>query len=70
MKQRIENYLPHAINAIITLHIANNNGQVASQYNGYISSLGASIIQTGLLPTIAFFSSTTSRSEKNTQKNN
>ena len=68
MKQRVEQYLPNAIRVVTSEQIADIDRNVPSQYNGYISSLGASIIQSGLLPTIAFFSSTESRSEEDRNK--
>lgn len=67
MKQRIERYLPTAIEAVNTFKISENN-EVDNQYKGYISSMGASVIQTGLLPTIAFYSSQSSKSEKDRRK--
>ncbi len=32
-------------------------GKIAKEYKGYIASLGASIIMSGLIPTLAFYSS-------------
>jgi CRISPR-associated protein Cmr5 len=33
----------------------NSNGYIKSEYKGYIDSMGPSIIQSGLLPTILFY---------------
>lgn len=41
------------------------NGEYDSEYKGYISSFGASIIQSGLLPAVIFYeNSSRSKSEK------
>jgi len=54
--KRIEKFLPAAIASVTGCNIANSHGKVDSAFNGYISSLGASIISAGLLPTMIFFS--------------
>lgn len=54
-KKRIESYIPKAIEL---LNKEFPDGCIASAYNGYISSFGASIIQSGLLPTLAVFENT------------
>ena len=51
-KKRIEKYIPKAIEVLDTEF---SDGVIASAYNGYISSFGASIIQSGLKPTLALF---------------
>ena len=51
-KKRIENYIPKAIEL---LNKEFPEGKIASAYNGYISSFGASVIQSGLKPTLAVF---------------
>ena len=51
-KKNIEKYIPKAIEV---LNNTFKNGTIPSSYNGYISSFGASVIQSGLLPTIALF---------------
>lgn len=61
-KRVVENYIPLAIKAIDEM-IEKNNKLVLDQekkilnkvFNGYIASFGASIIQSGLVPSIAFF---------------
>lgn len=53
--KRIEKFLPEAIASITDCKIA-EKGKVDGAFNGYISSLGASIISAGLLPTMIFFS--------------
>ncbi|MCK9234280.1 MAG: type III-B CRISPR module-associated protein Cmr5 [Bacteroidales bacterium] len=56
----IEKILPIAIEAVenhVLVSPDNNEpGKVPKEFNGYISSFGASIIMSGLLPTIVFFS--------------
>ena len=53
MNNKINNLIPKAITAI-DKHL-NKDGKIPKEYKGYISSMGASIIQTGLLPTLAFY---------------
>jgi len=60
MKNKIEKYIPQAIEAVkAELY---RNGKVKSEFNGYISSLGSGLVQSGLLPTLAFYASLTSGS--------
>lgn len=40
------------------------NGEYSSQYNGYIASFGAAVIQSGLLPAVIFFENTNANSEE------
>ncbi len=54
--RRIEEMIPNAIAIIESVNIAHNGG-VDSVYKGYISSFGASIIQSSLLSTVIFFES-------------
>lgn len=54
MKEKINELIPSAIDAITKSKIA-VNGEVKKEFKGYISSIGSSIIQSGLLPTLAFF---------------
>ena len=55
MRKRIEAYIPKALEAIKELNIADASGEVPKQFNGYISSFGASIRQAGLLATVLFY---------------
>ncbi|MBL7786757.1 MAG: hypothetical protein JNM36_12685 [Chitinophagales bacterium] len=58
MQKTIEKLIPAAYEAVQEKLVETKDGKkgVPSGYNGYIASLGASIIQMGLLPTIAVFS--------------
>ncbi len=67
MKRRIEKYIPKAISIIEEVKIANNN-EVKNEFHGYFSSLGASIIQSGIVPAMAFFSNENSRASKERAK--
>jgi CRISPR-associated protein Cmr5 len=51
-KKRIKSYIPDAIKVLAAEH---SKGVIPSVYNGYISSFGASVIQSGLKPTLALF---------------
>lgn len=57
MKKRIEKYFPSALAAIKKGLQENDSTKIIDrEYQGYISSFGASILQMGLLPTIAVYS--------------
>jgi len=68
MRKRIEDYIPEAIDAVRETGIADKNGEVPSQFNGYISSFAASVRQAGLLSTVLFFTNTSGRSEEPREK--
>jgi CRISPR-associated protein Cmr5 len=68
MNRQVEAYIPKALEAIKSLNIANEKGEVAKQFNGYIASFGASIRQAGLLPTVLFYSNANSNAEKEREK--
>ncbi|MCD4675189.1 MAG: hypothetical protein K8S18_04230 [Desulfobacula sp.] len=67
MKKRIENYLPRALEIVKELGIAEND-EVPSEFNGYISSFGAAIIQSGLKQAATFFSNENSRTDQDRAK--
>jgi CRISPR-associated protein Cmr5 len=67
MRNRIERYIPKAITAIESTGIA-RNGEVPSQFNGYIASFGASVRQGGLLATVLFYKNENSGSEEDRSK--
>ncbi|MCL3780860.1 type III-B CRISPR module-associated protein Cmr5 [Prolixibacteraceae bacterium JC049] len=67
MKQRIENYFPLALEALEEFEIV-NNGNIKKPFNGYVSSFGASIIQSSLLPTIAFYKAVETSAEAEREK--
>ena len=57
--RNLQKLIPFAIEAIENKHIVENiNGvnKIDKEYNGYISSLGGSIISSGLLPSMIFYS--------------
>ncbi len=66
MKKRIETLVPEAIDVVAIL--TNDKGQIPSEYNGYISSFGASVIQSGLVPAVAFYSNESSKSDQDKKK--
>ncbi len=63
-KKKIADYMLHADAAIQASGIA-NEGKIPSEFGGYISSFGASLVQSGLLPTIAFFNRESTSSKEN-----
>lgn len=65
-KKRVEVMIPVAIDAIRKIILEDN--KVSKEYNGYISSFGASIIQSGLIPTIAFYENKSANSKGNRSK--
>lgn len=60
-KKRIEDYIPKAIKL---LNEEFPDGKISKAYNGYISSFGASIIQSGLKPTLAVFENTNASTQE------
>lgn len=64
MNQRINKIIPDAIESI-QKHMTTTVGgmSVPKEYKGDISSLGAGVIRSGLLPTLSFFSQATSNKE-------
>jgi CRISPR-associated protein Cmr5 len=68
MKVRKE-YIQKALEAVREVGIYNRNKNcVPKEYNGYISSFGASIRQAGLLATILFFENTDSSAAQDRSK--
>ena len=61
-KKRIERYIPKAIEVLDREFY---DGIIPSAYNGYISSFGASVMQSGLLPTLALFENTNASTKEN-----
>ncbi len=59
MNRKVNELIPKAIEAISKTGIANGSGVVEKEYKGYISSMGASILQSGLIATLAFYSKNT-----------
>ena len=70
MNRRVEKMIPRAIEAA-RAHIAEDReiklkykGAIPAEYNGYVSSFGAAILQSGLKAAIAFNESASSGSAK------
>jgi CRISPR-associated protein Cmr5 len=59
MRYRVDNYLPKAFEAITHVKIGNktfvDNNVIPKEYKGYISSLGANIIQAGIRTALTFY---------------
>lgn len=60
-KKNIEKYIPKALEV---LHQEFSSGVIPSAYNGYISSFGASVLQSGLIPTLALFENTDAKTKE------
>jgi CRISPR-associated protein Cmr5 len=58
-KKKIENLIPIAMEAIECqrIELLNDKKEIPKEFKGYISNFGASIIQSGLLATVAFYES-------------
>lgn len=65
MKQ-IEQDIPCAIAALQKYKVVEAN-EYAKAFNGYIASFGASVIQSGLMPTVVFYSSDSGAEENRSQ---
>lgn len=66
-KTNINNLIPKAITALEVAGII-KNGKIESAFNGYISSFGASVIQAGLLASVAKFENNNSSTEADRPK--
>lgn len=67
MNKRIERYIPKAIAALEKHNIVDNN-TAPKEFNGYISSFGASVRQAGLLATILFYDNANSNAQEDRTK--
>ena len=64
----VNQYITNDLLDFITFEFKNKEGVVEaipSNFKGYISSFGASIIQSGLIPTLAFYSQKENAEEDN-----
>lgn len=69
MKKRIEKYFEAALQSIrVVLQENNEQAVIDREYQGYISAFGASVMQMGLLPTLAFHADEGSDSAKDRRK--
>ncbi len=55
MKANIEKHIPNALAQIDSYFTAHHNRPIKKEYKPYLSSLGASILMSGLLPTLAVY---------------
>lgn len=55
MNNKINKLIPKALDAITKSGMV-SSGEFDKEYKGYIASMGASIIQSGLIATLAFYS--------------
>jgi len=63
MKAKINALIPPCRTAIDT-YLKNENGEIPKEFKGYIASMGASIIQAGLLATLAFYQNDSGKKAK------
>lgn len=68
MNKRINELIPKALQAIKDSNMANAANEVENEYKGYIASMGASIIQSGLIATLAFYSNEQSQAKDKRSK--
>jgi CRISPR-associated protein Cmr5 len=66
MNRQIENLIPFALESAELLK--NEKGKIPNEYSGYIASFGASVIQAGLKPAIAFSERKSSKSSEDRSK--
>ncbi len=59
-----DRWIESAIQAITLTRIADEKGIHASEYKGYISAFGASVIQSGLLPAVIFYENSEGNQDK------
>ncbi len=64
-KKRIEKYIPKAMEVLDREFY---DGIIPSAYNGYISSFGASVMQSGLLPALALLENSDAKTKENKEK--
>ncbi len=64
MKKIDKTLIDRAIGAIQSSNIANDKFEVPKEMKGYVSSFGAAVIQSGLIPAIIFFGSEKSDKDK------
>ena len=63
-KKQIENLIPKAMKVLDETF---DEGRFPSSYNGYISSFGASVMQSGLKPTLAIFENQDAKTKEKKQ---
>jgi CRISPR-associated protein Cmr5 len=68
MKKNIEKLFPAAHQAIMEVFKEHETKPIDSEFQGYISSFGASVLQMGLLPTLAVFADEDSGSAQDREK--
>lgn len=63
MNKKLDRLIPIALDAAKKI-LADGGDAISSEYNGYIASFGASVIQSGLKPAVAFNERSDSQSAK------
>lgn len=64
-KRRVDELIPKIIDYINDNNkIKNSGNKIPREFNSYISNFGASIVQSGLVATVAFFSSENANSNR------
>ena len=56
MKKKMQEDIIHALDMIKKVDMLDKNGKLPNEYKGYISSYGAAVGQSGLLPATMFYS--------------
>lgn len=68
-KKNVEKFIPFALDTVKE-EFGNGNDEIIikNEFNGYISSFGASVVQSGLAPTIAFYTNSNSSANEDRGK--
>lgn len=65
--KKLDNLIPLAFTAIKDSGIV-KNGEINKEYKGYIASFGASVIQSGLLAAVTFYSQNSENSQSKSDR--
>lgn len=63
MNKAIENYIKTAMEVLAKNEKGEEVSSYSKEYKGYLSSFGASVMMSGLIPTLAFYANTESNSK-------
>ncbi len=64
MKTKVEKHIPGALRQITAYYEEHDRKPISKEFKGYLSSLGASMRMSGLLPTLAVYYAKESRADR------